>query len=691
MRKIILMTFFLILGIKVFSQGGVNFENLTFDEALLRANTENKLVFIDCYTSWCGPCAQMMRVIFPQEKVGEFFTSRFVSLKVDMEKGEGPELKERFGVKAYPTFLIIRPDGSLQHRTTSANEDADAFIASIARGLNLKTSYEYLSQTYETGKISKKDLINYQIALNDSYEREKSEKIAKELYPRLKTKDMLQKDFWQIIKESDYGSDYFRFLVNHVDAGRKKFGKAEVDAYLYYKFNRAIHYSQLYNRENPLLVLKQVQADISKVELENRAELLLRLEVVKATLESDVNKLVSIGVQLGEGQETIAGLIMNAFDEIWAKTSRVKSEDVKNSYWHVVRARAPKEELKRVLTLEDKFLSIYPGIHTKNFFEDVKSVASTGVYFQDLSYKEALKKAKAQKCKLFIDCYTSWCGPCKKMAEEVFKQENVGNYLNENFICLKYDMEKGEGPELEKKFGVYAYPTFVIVNPDETICHKITGYEEATRFIELVSEAFDDGKALGALEKRFNEGDRDKAFLLQYAKAQYGVRYRDIKTITDELLKVSDVDDLLSEDYAFILYSGDLRPKNFDLKKTLLSDREHFNQTLGREKVDQYLGAGLSSDISLVLAGGGEKISKQRLEAIGCEIKSLKLMQEKQLLAMLAIAKSVKTGNIDRILASCEKEFPKIEDKKATVCRYLAKVLTHATDLQKSRWKKLKN
>ncbi|MCQ5178372.1 hypothetical protein, partial [Faecalibacterium prausnitzii] len=75
-------------------------------------------------------------------------------------------------------------------------------------------------------------------------------------------------------------------------------------------------------------------------------------------------------------------------------------------------------------------------------------------------------------------------------------------------------------------FGVYAYPTFVIVNPDETICHKITGYEEATRFIELVSEAFDDWKALGALEKRFNEGDRDKAFLLQYAKAQYGVRYR---------------------------------------------------------------------------------------------------------------------------------------------------------------------
>lgn len=691
MKKIILMAFFLLLGIKVFCQGGVNFEHLTFDEALLKARTENKLVFVDCYTSWCGPCAQMMKVIFPQEKVGKFFNQRFISLKVDMEKGEGPELKKRFGVRAYPTFLVIRPDGSLQHRATGANDDADAFIASIVRGLNPKTSYEYLSKTYETGKISKKDLINYQIALNDSYEKDKSEKIAKELYPRLKTKDMLRKDFWQIIKESDYDSDYFRFLVDHVDACRKKFGKTEVDAYLYYKFGCAIYYSQSYNRENPLLVLKQVRDNLSKMELGNKAKLLLQLEVAKATLESDVNKLVSIGEQLGKGQEDIVGLIINAFDNIWSRSSHVKSGDAKNNYWHIVRARAPKEELKRVLSLEDHFQFIYPKAHAKLFFEDLKSVAGTEVYFQDLSYEEALKKAKGQGCKLLIDCCTSWCGPCKKMAEEVFKQENVANYLNENFICLKYDMEKGEGPELEKRFGVRAYPTFVIINPDGTMCHKITGYKEAARFIELVREAFDEEKALGALEKRFNEGDRGKAFLLRYAKTQYSVYYRDIKTITDELLKVSTMDDLLSDDYAFILYSGELRPKDFDLKKTLLSNREHFNQTLGREKVDQFLGGGLSSDIVLVLAGGGKKVSNQRLDAIGREIKSLKLVQGEQLLGMLAIAKSVKTGNIDRILDSCEKEFPKIGDRKTTVCQYLPKVLTRATDLQKSRWEKLKN
>ena len=61
-------------------------------EALAKAKAENKLVFMDCYTSWCGPCKYMTETIFPQEKAGEFFNPKFVCVKFDMEKGEGKEL-----------------------------------------------------------------------------------------------------------------------------------------------------------------------------------------------------------------------------------------------------------------------------------------------------------------------------------------------------------------------------------------------------------------------------------------------------------------------------------------------------------------------------------------------------------------------------------------------------------------------
>ena len=71
------------------------------------------MVFVDCYTTWCGPCKYMTSNVFPQETVGDYFNPNFICLKIDMEKGEGPELVKRYGIRAFPTFLILRPDGSV--------------------------------------------------------------------------------------------------------------------------------------------------------------------------------------------------------------------------------------------------------------------------------------------------------------------------------------------------------------------------------------------------------------------------------------------------------------------------------------------------------------------------------------------------------------------------------------------------
>ena len=69
------------------------------------------------------------------------FNPKFVSVKFDMENGEGKELAQKFGVRAYPTFLIIRPDGSVQHRIVGG-VNLDKFIEIAERGLNVKTSFD---------------------------------------------------------------------------------------------------------------------------------------------------------------------------------------------------------------------------------------------------------------------------------------------------------------------------------------------------------------------------------------------------------------------------------------------------------------------------------------------------------------------------------------------------------------------
>ena len=86
------------------------------------------------------------------------------------------------------------------------------------------------------------------------------------------------------------------------------------------------------------------------------------------------------------------------------------------------------------------------------------SIFSQGVDFKQITLKEALEQAKAQGKMVFMDCYTTWCGPCKMMTEEVFPQKEAGDFFNAHFVNVKFDMEKGEGKELSKQFKIRAIP-----------------------------------------------------------------------------------------------------------------------------------------------------------------------------------------------------------------------------------------
>lgn len=80
---------------------------------------KNKLVFIDFYTDWCGPCRKMSKEVFPQKQVGDFFNARFVCIKLNAEK-EGKALAQQFNIKAYPTFIIADQQGNAKVTITGA-------------------------------------------------------------------------------------------------------------------------------------------------------------------------------------------------------------------------------------------------------------------------------------------------------------------------------------------------------------------------------------------------------------------------------------------------------------------------------------------------------------------------------------------------------------------------------------------
>ena len=164
MKKIVLAVFMAAMALSLSAQ--INFREGGFAEALEAAKSENKLVFMDCYTSWCGPCKLMASKEFVQEKAGEYFNPRFVSVKIDMEKGEGVELRKRYDVNAYPTLLVLNVKGELlcRHAGYLSVDELIDFAENGVKGGGLAGMHK----RYAAGERSSEFIGEYLALLDDA-------------------------------------------------------------------------------------------------------------------------------------------------------------------------------------------------------------------------------------------------------------------------------------------------------------------------------------------------------------------------------------------------------------------------------------------------------------------------------------------------------------------------------------------
>lgn len=162
MKKIILSVVALFVFTNVFSQG-IQFEHGTFSEALAKAKKENKMVFMDCYTTWCGPCKYLAKNVFTQKEVGEFFNKNFVNVKMDMESEAGKPLMGRYQVSAFPTLLWLDGDGNIQHKTMGAG-DAKSLIGTATLALDTENNWSGLNKQYKNGKRNSEFMQKYIMA-----------------------------------------------------------------------------------------------------------------------------------------------------------------------------------------------------------------------------------------------------------------------------------------------------------------------------------------------------------------------------------------------------------------------------------------------------------------------------------------------------------------------------------------------
>lgn len=158
--------------------------------------------------------------------------------------------------------------------------------------------------------------------------------------------------------------------------------------------------------------------------------------------------------------------------------------------------------------------------------------AQDGIKFDETSsWQQLLAESGRQNKPIFLDCYTSWCGPCKGMAADVFTQKNVGDFMNENFICTKRDMEKGEGIELRTKYKsmIPGFPTFLLINSKGEVIHQAAGYMNPNKFIASMQAGLE-LKSWLYLKKRYESGDKDWEKVWEYVTALKSAFQKDLTT-----------------------------------------------------------------------------------------------------------------------------------------------------------------
>ena len=215
MKKMIFLIMTLVVGITSFAQ--TKFRELSWEKAVETAKQEGKMVFVDFYADWCGPCKMMAKDVFPQKQVGDYFNAKFVCLKLNAEK-EGRVLAKRFRVTAYPTFVVVDTDGKVRAELKGAM-DADKFLAKLDEALNPNYAPDELAARYAGGDRTP-DLVNrYALYLMEQRKEAEGFKVVNDYYASLTEVQRLesQNSFLFTRYTLDLTDEKASFMVDHRD------------------------------------------------------------------------------------------------------------------------------------------------------------------------------------------------------------------------------------------------------------------------------------------------------------------------------------------------------------------------------------------------------------------------------------------------------------------------------------------
>lgn len=283
----------------VFGQG-IRFESGSYEEALKKAKSERKLIFMDCYTTWCGPCKVMAEKVFTDPEAGEYFNSRFVNVKMDMEKGEGKELAKQFDIRAYPTLLLIQEDGTVLYKIAGSCS-VQTLIERIQEGQDEENSIILLHKKYEAGKMSAREVVQYIRALSEAGEGDDARVVAEKLLGNLSAEEKVKSEYWPLFADrsiTTLDAKSYQFLLAHKELFEKNVGVETVDQVIYLVNARVLSLfcmgNFLGNPEYKGELVARIKNQLDGIELGSKKLLLAECAFAEARNRVDVKAMMEV-------------------------------------------------------------------------------------------------------------------------------------------------------------------------------------------------------------------------------------------------------------------------------------------------------------------------------------------------------------------------------------------------------------
>lgn len=224
-RVNILLNLFCLLPLVSSAQASMSNEGLQFLDnpqwsfVLRQATEQDKLIFVDCYTAWCGPCKALAREVFPRPEVGAYFNPRFINVKYDMEKGDGKKLYERYKkhIIGFPTMLLINKNGEVLQQL-AGYQDAEKLLDSIKEVMEGKGLF-MLAERYRAGERDFSFIGDYIRALEGAFLKDTLQKVTSEYLANIDLKTLDQDEVWNLLGKyiTDINSPAFEHLVKNID------------------------------------------------------------------------------------------------------------------------------------------------------------------------------------------------------------------------------------------------------------------------------------------------------------------------------------------------------------------------------------------------------------------------------------------------------------------------------------------